>query len=234
MRFSGNTAAGLSLLAVHAKAIALPQIEALLPGTTVTVSITPVPVTITVTAPFTVTTTVFGLLSAASSNSANTTTTSYTTVSLTSSAISTTIPTTPPTSGLTADQQKALDLHNQYRAAVGNAPLVWDADLAKSAQAWADHLTSVGSLVHDANPDGQGENLALMSGGTTTYYTNAAQMWLNEKSLYDGLPIRTDAQAIWKGTQKVGLALATDAKGTAYVVGRYYPPGNYIGQTPTS
>ncbi|TQN72408.1 Ectin, partial [Colletotrichum shisoi] len=196
-----------------------------------------------------------------SSTTSVTSTTPITTTTVLSIAVSTAVsatsavPTTPPalptpetsetpekpatlsTAGLTADQQRALDLHNTYRAEVGSPPLTWDAGLAESAQAWANHLTTVGSLVHDKNPGGQGENLALQSGGTDTYYANGVQLWLNEKSLYDGQPVRRDGtpnymdyghytQAVWKSTTKVGLALAVDAKGTAYVVARYTPAGN--------
>ncbi|GJC87221.1 pathogenesis-related protein 1A [Colletotrichum liriopes] len=207
MHFSAGAAVGLGLLSVHVEAIVVPVRDALFPGTTVTVVSTPSPVTVTVTAtpfPVTVTTTLSSLLSTT---------------------------------------QRALDLHNKYRADVGNAALTWDDDLAKSAQVWADHLTTVGGLEHDKNPGGQGENLALQSGGTSTFYANAVQLWLDEKSLYDNKPIRADGspnylnyghytQAIWKSTTKVGLALATDAKGTTYVVARYLPPGNYIGQMP--
>ncbi|KXH46521.1 hypothetical protein CNYM01_00650 [Colletotrichum nymphaeae SA-01] len=170
----------------------------------------------------------------------------YAQASVTSSSTSssaTATPTASSNSTLSADLQRALDLHNIYRAAVGNANLTWDDDLAASAQVWANHLTTVGSLVHDSNPGGQGENLASQSGGTTTYFTNGVQLWLDEKPLYDGQPIRTTGspnylnyghytQAIWKNTQKVGLAMATDSKGTTFVVGRYLPPGNYIGQLP--
>ncbi|OHW90098.1 SCP-like extracellular protein [Colletotrichum incanum] len=236
MHFYSSAAVGLGLLSFHVGAIVVPVKKALA-GTTVTVISTPSPVTITVT------TTVFGSLSTASANSTTSTTTSSTVFTSTTSAISTILPTTPPTSGLTADQQRALDLHNKYRADVGNEALTWDDDLAKSAQVWANHLTTVGGLEHDKNPGGQGENLALQSGGTNTFYSNAVQLWLDEKSLYDNKPIRVDGspnylnyghytQAIWKSTKKVGLALATDAKGTTYVVARYLPPGNYIGQMP--
>ncbi|GKT80408.1 SCP-like extracellular protein [Colletotrichum tofieldiae] len=266
MHFSAGAAVGLGLLSVHVEAIVVPVRDALFPDTTVTVVSTASPVTVTVTAtplPVTVTTTLSSLLSTTLSNSTNSTTTSSTTststtssistiltftsttsaistiltFTSTTSAISTILPTNPPTSGLTADQQRALDLHNKYRADVGNAALTWDNDLAKSAQVWADHLTTVGGLEHDKNPGGQGENLALQSGGTSTFYANAVQLWLDEKSLYDNQPIRADGspnylnyghytQAIWKSTTKVGLALATDAKGTTYVVARYLPPGN--------
>ncbi|OLN96702.1 Pathogenesis-related protein 1B [Colletotrichum chlorophyti] len=152
--------------------------------------------------------------------------------------------TSPSTPGLTADQQRALDLHNQARAAVGNPPLTWDSSLAASAQAWADHLTSVGSLEHDTNPGGQGENLASQWGaGTNTFYANGVQLWLDEKPLYDNQPIRTTGspnyldyghytQAIWKDTKRVGLAIATDSKGTTFLVARYSPGGNIVGSMP--
>ncbi|KAK6218533.1 hypothetical protein QIS74_06413 [Colletotrichum tabaci] len=264
MHFSASTALGLGLLAAHATAIAVPvkrDVGISLP-VTVTVTDTPLPVTVTITTPVTVTATVSISVTAGSNSTTSgansttissttsvTSTTSITTTTVLSIAVSTAVPatsavsTTPPalptpsTAGLTADQQRALDLHNTYRAEVGNPPLTWDAGLAESAQAWANHLTTVGSLVHDTNPGGQGENLALQSGGTNTYYANGVQLWLNEKSLYDGQPIRREGtpnyqnyghytQAIWKSTTKVGLALAVDAKGTAYVVARYSPAGN--------
>ncbi|TKW53965.1 Ectin [Colletotrichum tanaceti] len=270
MHFSASTALGLGLLAAHATAIVVPvkrDVGLSLP-VTVTVTDTLLPVTVTVTTPVTVTA---ALVSSATlgNNSTTTSGTNSTTISSTASVTSTTsiattttttillaavstasavpatttTPTTPPTAGLTADQQRALDLHNSYRAEVGSPPLTWDAGLAESAQAWADHLTTVGKLEHDKNPGGQGENLALQSGGTETFYANGVQRWLDEKSLYDGQPIRTEGarnyhdyghytQAIWKSTTKVGLALATDAKGTTYVVARYTPAGNFIGQMP--
>ncbi|KXH40441.1 hypothetical protein CSAL01_01395 [Colletotrichum salicis] len=169
-------------------------------------------------------------------------TTASSTSSLTSSA-ATASPTASSNSTLSADLQRALDLHNIYRAAVGNANLTWDDDLAKSAQVWADHLTTVGSLVHDTNPGGQGECLASQSGGTNSYFTNGVQLWLDEKPLYDGQPIRTTGspnylnyghytQAIWKDTKQVGLAMATSPSGTTFVVARYLPAGNIIGYLP--
>ncbi|GJD03479.1 SCP-like extracellular protein [Colletotrichum higginsianum] len=225
----------------------------------VTVTIT-TPVTVTATVSISVTagsnsTTSGANSTTISSTTSVTSTTPITTTTVLSIAVSTAVPatsavpttpetpetpetpTTPSTAGLTADQQRALDLHNTYRAEVGSPPLTWDAGLAESAQAWANHLTTVGSLVHDTNTGGQGENLALQSGGTNTYYANGVQRWLNEKSLYDGQPIRREGtpnyqnyghytQAVWKSTTKVGLALAVDAKGTAYVVARYSPAGN--------
>ena len=37
---------------------------------------------------------------------------------------------------------------------------------------------------------------------------------------------------IWGTTTHVGMAVAVSSSGTSYVVARYSPPGNYIGQSP--
>lgn len=37
---------------------------------------------------------------------------------------------------------------------------------------------------------------------------------------------------IWSGTTHVGMGLAVSSSGTTYVVARYSPPGNYVGQSP--
>ena len=37
---------------------------------------------------------------------------------------------------------------------------------------------------------------------------------------------------IWSGTTHVGMGLAISPSGTTYVVARYSPPGNYVGQSP--
>ena len=42
----------------------------------------------------------------------------------------------------------------------------------------------------------------------------------------------TVAQVMWKSTTKVGIASATDGKGAYYIVARYAPAGNFVGQKP--
>ena len=37
---------------------------------------------------------------------------------------------------------------------------------------------------------------------------------------------------IWKNTTEVGMALAVSKSGATYVVARYSPPGNFVGETP--
>ncbi|KAK6069985.1 SCP-like extracellular protein [Seiridium cupressi] len=140
-------------------------------------------------------------------------------------------------SGLTDDQQNALDAQNSARSDVGSAALVWDDDLASEAQAWAEHLVTVGDLVH-SEVSNEGENL-YMGSGDSTPFVNAANMWIDEKSSYNGEAITTTnyltfghyTQIVWSSTTNVGMGLAAGSDGAVYVVARYSPPGNYIGET---
>ncbi|PSN75663.1 PR-1-like protein [Corynespora cassiicola Philippines] len=135
-------------------------------------------------------------------------------------------------SGLTADQQGALDAHNDARAEVGTADLVWDAALTSDAQAYADTLASSGTLEHSGISD-QGENL-YQGYGDETPLTNAVKSFLDEKSSYGGEAISSSnymtfghyTQCVWKSTTKVGMASATGGNGAVFVVARYQEPGN--------
>ena len=51
-----------------------------------------------------------------------------------------------------AEQETILALHNQYRAAAGVAPLVWDDQLAADAQTWVDALVARGGTLAHSNP----------------------------------------------------------------------------------
>ncbi|KAI3333939.1 glycoside hydrolase family 128 protein [Ustulina deusta] len=142
---------------------------------------------------------------------------------------------------LDPDQQKALDAQNNKRKAKGLKPLAWDNQLAKNAEAYAKHLAQIGKLEHssgDQRPN-QGENLAWASASSTPLVMSA-NMWLAEEKNYHGEPIGQGdfgsyghyTQCMWKSTTKVGMAWAKDAKGGVYIVGRYSPTGNFVGQKP--
>jgi uncharacterized protein YkwD len=160
-----------------------------------------------------------------------------TSTSTTAAAATTTAAAPPPSTGLTEDEQNALDAHNSARSEVGAAPLVWDADLAAEAQAYAEELISVGSLVHSGT-SGQGENLYGGSSDATPC-VNAANMWIGEKSSYSGEVITESnyqgfghyTQIVWGSTTHVGMGVATGPDGATYVVARYSPPGNMLGET---
>ncbi|KAI0154443.1 glycoside hydrolase family 128 protein [Xylariaceae sp. FL1272] len=143
---------------------------------------------------------------------------------------------------LAPDQQKALDVHNNGRKGKNLKPLVWDSNLANNAEVYAKHLAQIGKLEHssgDQRPN-QGENLAWASASNGTPLQMAANMWMGEAKNYHGEPIGQGdfgsyghyTQCMWKSTTKLGMGWAKDAKGGVYIVGRYSPPGNFIGQKP--
>lgn len=141
-----------------------------------------------------------------------------------------------------ADAQAALDFHNKVRKDVGSPPLVWSAELAKYAQAWAEHLTKNGCKMKHRPEDGKwkriyGEN--IFWGGSAVYNaTSASEMWYNEIKDYTHGPISSSnfhktghyTQMVWKNSTSVGLGQATCLSGAIIIVGNYDPAGNYIGQ----
>jgi uncharacterized protein YkwD len=149
----------------------------------------------------------------------------------------------------TAEQETILALHNQYRAAAGVVPLVWDDQLAADAQVWVDALVERGgTLAHDnpADPNdpatgsakGEGENLA---GGQSA--ATAPAQWYAEKPLFDAAVNKSGfndtnpdwvnwghyTQMMWSATTKIGCGTAP---GPRYQITscRYSPPGNFDGQ----
>ncbi|KAF2655817.1 PR-1-like protein [Lophiostoma macrostomum CBS 122681] len=154
-------------------------------------------------------------------------------VSKTSSAAATTTSASSGSGSLTSDEQAALDAHNAARAEVGTKDLVWDASLAADALAYAQTLASTGTFEH-SGVEGQGENLYMQS-NTDNPLLNAVNAFVSEKSEYDGGVITESnyshyTQVVWKDTTNVGMASAKGSGGT-YVVARYSPPGNYLGET---
>lgn len=137
-----------------------------------------------------------------------------------------------------------LKIHNNERAALNIAPLQWDENLSKEAGAWAAHMAKTGEFKHanERQNNGHGENLWM---GTKDYYSfeYMVQMWADEKKYfkYGKFPnivseghwskVGHYTQMIWKNTNNVGCAYASNAQYT-YLVCRYSPAGNYVGQVP--
>lgn len=146
--------------------------------------------------------------------------------------------------GPTLLQDAMLKVHAEARGAVGAPPLVWDAALATSAQAYADTLARTGVFQHDpalATSEEQGENLWRGDAGQYAY-DFMARAWLAEKRWFVDRPfpdISTTgrwqdvghySQMVWKRTARVGCALASNATDD-YLVCRYAEPGNWDGET---
>ena len=131
--------------------------------------------------------------------------------------------------------------HNTYRAAQQLPQLTWSNDLAADAKAWAVHLAAIDKGDHDQRIRGrEGENIWWGTAGAFSY-TDMVSFWRSEKKdfVYDVFPncrkgksvVGHYTQVIWKNTTSVGCALASNGQ-TDYLVCRYSPAGNIIGQKP--
>jgi uncharacterized protein YkwD len=134
-----------------------------------------------------------------------------------------------------------LKIHNDERAAVGSPPLKWSDSLAGDAKSWADHLAQIGTLQH-AKVTGQGENLSYRSDSRGPSAISAEDLvngWVNEKSQWHGGPLTQSnwyptghyTQMVWKTTTQIGCGTASSGN-SVYLVCRYSPPGNMMGESP--
>ena len=158
--------------------------------------------------------------------------------------------------GQSTNKITALKVHNDARKEVGVKPLVWSNNLEIDAKKYADFLASKDVFEHseDLSELAQGENLystayfVFQENGekyffeNTDYLENASISWLNEKKdfKYAKIGDRKNnfskvghyTQMVWIQTTQVGIAYSKSKSGKVYVVARYYPAGNIIGQFP--
>lgn len=136
--------------------------------------------------------------------------------------------------GLDEFQRDCIRQHNIYRHQHRACRLVWSEDLAKASAAWADHLASTNTLEHSSDKD-HGENLASAK-GYELRGDKVAEMWYDEIQDYNFEIPAFNAkcghftQMIWKDTKEFGVAKSVAADGSQYVVARYHPPGNVVGE----
>nr|QBH70087.1 CreCAP-ShK1 [Colubraria reticulata] len=146
---------------------------------------------------------------------------------------------------------KILQIHNDYRRGERGSnmiELVWDDNLENAAQRWADNC----DYNHEPATFGvdPGENLFFSSFFTgdskQELLESGTTMWFNEKYRYiwenqDCGPDNCHyTQMVWAKTAKIGCASTvchplrnTNWNEQAwFLVCRYYPGGNYIGQDP--
>lgn len=135
-----------------------------------------------------------------------------------------------------------LAAQNVARRAVGIFPMTWDEALAEHARAYAAVMARTGRFEHAEQPMGpgrEGENLFMGSAGAYSY-AEMVGLWVAEQRYFTNrsMPdISTTGhwqdvghytQVVWRGTTRVGCALATGG-GQDYLVCRYSPPGNVTG-----
>lgn len=140
--------------------------------------------------------------------------------------------------------RQVLAEHNLERSRTGVPPLAWSDDLADEAQAWAQKLAREGWLRHasDAENGGAGENLWM---GTAGYYAPDAMVgaFVEERQYFkrgtfpdvsqtgNWQDVGHYTQVIWRDTREVGCAIARGA-GNDFLVCRYWPAGNWMGELP--
>jgi hypothetical protein len=157
--------------------------------------------------------------------------------------------------GATGDvAQRLLDAQNRERAAVGAAPLQWDATLAAHAASYGPTLARIRTLVHSPREGrpGERENLAMAWHGTLNP-EQLVDLWSREKGMLQpgdpglGCPqqygcihfpaasrtgrwedIAHYTQMVWPTTTRVGCAIF--AADWDYLICRYSPPGNIDGK----
>lgn len=141
----------------------------------------------------------------------------------------------------TSFSQEILRAHNRYRTAIGVPPLVWSDELTRSAQRWADALSSNLQFEHDPRNQTQGENIWM---GTAGFFTLTAMIdaWGQERrNFHNGtfpdvsttgnwFDVGHYSQMVWRATTSVGCAGATGSDGYYRFVCRYGPHGNVIGE----
>jgi hypothetical protein len=132
--------------------------------------------------------------------------------------------------------------HQTYRDELKLPALSWSPQLAKDALVWARHLASIDKGEHDQSMRGhEGENLWWGTAGAFSY-SQMVDMWGNEKKsfkygIFPNCSTKRSAvvghytQMVWRNTQSVGCALASNGE-TDFLVCRYSAPGNVIGEKP--
>jgi uncharacterized protein YkwD len=134
-----------------------------------------------------------------------------------------------------AERETMLSLHNSYRAQHCVPALTWSAQLAASAQRWADKCSL---MFHSprAKSERYSENLAY--GGDRTA-SSAADAWYKEVDSYNysqpGFASATGhfTQMIWKDTKQIGCGVAKCYLGSVrFWVCHYAPQGNWAGKFP--
>ena len=150
------------------------------------------------------------------------------------------------------DQAAIVATHNKWRAEAGVPTLSYSADLAKSAQLWANHLKQSRHCdMQHSNANGRyGENLywtspLIWSDGRKELRkvspTEVIDSWGNEKADYDlalnackaGAVCGHYTQIVWRDTLKVGCGMAACNDNHEQVwVCHYSPAGNISGESP--
>ncbi len=136
------------------------------------------------------------------------------------------------------DAEAFLAAHNAVRDEVGVPPLAYDADVERSALAWATSLADDDCAFEHEDQGDYGENLWWSS-----YDPSPAEVvegWASEEAFYDYDSNRCDrgkacghyTQVVWADSEVLGCGKGTCDSGAVIWACRYDPPGNWVGERP--
>ena len=132
--------------------------------------------------------------------------------------------------------------HNRARDEAGVPRLAWSGKLARQAQGWAERLAREGRMYHSNSQQsgGAGENLWMGSAGyygpdrmigafveEKRHYIHATFPKVSRTGRWEDVGHYT--QVVWRDTKEVGCAIARGNQDD-FLVCRYWPAGNWIGQ----
>jgi uncharacterized protein YkwD len=131
-----------------------------------------------------------------------------------------------------------VEAHNRARRAAGVPPLQWSAQLAATAQSWANQLRRERCTMRHSRTTGIGENLAWAASQQLSP-AGVVALWVNEAPAYNraantcapGAMCGHYTQVVWRNTRFVGCGLAECGDSEVWVC-NYSPPGNYSGERP--
>ena len=135
------------------------------------------------------------------------------------------------------DKEKALSMHNKFRAIHGSNKLELNSELNNIAQLYANECAEIQSSEHSPKlykNDFIGENIFEISTDDELNIDieDICNKWYSEKKEYDFNSNKYQTytghftQMIWKDSKEVGFGYKKTKKGKSYFVAIYYPEGN--------
>ncbi|KAM9360481.1 Golgi-associated plant pathogenesis-related protein 1-like [Symphorus nematophorus] len=132
-------------------------------------------------------------------------------------------------------KKEFLETHNAYRAKHSAPPMTLNNEMCATAQAWANHLLSLGAGMHSETKDGENIYNMWSSAPVNPTGKEAVDKWYSEIKDYNfdrpGFQGNTGhfTQVVWKESTELGVGMATDGN-KVFVVGQYRPAGNMTNQ----
>ncbi len=144
-----------------------------------------------------------------------------------------------------SNAKKILNHHNDVRKEIGVGKIIWNKQLARYAQQWANYLADSNhcQLKHRVAPGENGKDYGeniFWGSDKSISPMEASLSWYSEKKDYKYQKVDNKnylktghyTQMIWKNTKEMGVGVAVCPNGGMIVVANYYPAGNYIGEYP--